>query len=305
MQKYLTSLLFAVMLPLALNAQSQSKPSELKGEHGTCAVALLSSSRVAFAIDSRLTYVSPTGKILGHQTGCKVSLPRPSILVATVGYIDSTIKATDGLDHWNAMEEANQAIKTLPENPTMNDIINWGTIWSKTLWTHFRRDHDISDLAALHHGVISETFLITIIDHTPFLYRTSVTWNGVNFSSETSHALFTGENPSPYFSGYCRQFFQTMDPVTGNWIPPAIPLDPVEMRSLESLKGIRSTVRNMFDLNFLVLQYEYLLTSIDDRIEGKNAVIGPPYATAQWDADSNAWKTDFNPECNQENPNHQ
>jgi hypothetical protein len=46
------------------------------------------------------------------------------------------------------------------------------------------------------------------------------------------------------------------------------------------------------------MRNELEFAKIDARINGRFAVIGGPYATAEWDGESNAWKTEFNPACN-------
>jgi hypothetical protein len=117
------------------NAQlaAASSPKELYS-HGTCSTTILAPFGAAFIIDSRITQTDQNGTVVSQFEGCKALLGRPTILLAGVGLEDSSGVA----GHWNSLDQAAEALKRLPENPSEEQLNQWGDEWAQSLWRHFR-----------------------------------------------------------------------------------------------------------------------------------------------------------------------
>ena len=142
------------------------------------------------------------GKIAAYQEGCKVALARPTILIAATGEAESVQNGS----RWNSLEKAQDALKSLPENPTLKQLNEWSAQWAKTLWTHDRQANVTPD----HPGNVSELLLITKIDGSTYIFSPNVTWNGWRFENDT-RTLQVGPEARTIYSGLCRGFVSTHD----------------------------------------------------------------------------------------------
>ncbi len=153
--------LFTVLLSLIASMDGQNTSSAKNStleSHGTCATVVLGKPGIAFVIDSKVTETSG-GLLVGQHTGCKVLLPRPTILIAGIGVEDTT----SNVGHWNSLDSASVALKDLPEVPTAAQIDHRGANWAQTLISHFRGGSETPPLV----GVVSEVLLITKLESSP------------------------------------------------------------------------------------------------------------------------------------------
>ena len=95
-------------------------------EHGTCAVLDLTSSDMAFSVDSLATLTDASRAWDGSKPACKVRLPRPDILVVAVGLADTG----GGPLRWNALDEAFRHPPTLRICANM-ELANSASLWAK------------------------------------------------------------------------------------------------------------------------------------------------------------------------------
>ncbi|WP_353068435.1 hypothetical protein RBB75_13940 [Tunturibacter empetritectus] len=254
-------------------------------EHGTCAVGVFTDKKMAFVIDSRMTLTS-NGKYLGHKEGCKVVLARPKVLLAATGVEDSIYD----VNHWNALEQAQAAMKLLPENPTYDQLDAWGLQWAQTMWGHYRNSGAKPDYT----GVVSQLFVMTKIDGQTYVLKPTVTWDGVRFGFTSIFAAVSPEASTQY-SGVCRKFVTTHDQAGAH--PREIPVTAEELREMNAIGDDRVRAQTIGELTDVATRFELKFTAIDERLEGDYASIGAPYSTASWDEGALTWKTKFNPAC--------
>ena len=162
------------MVVATVEAQVSQKASPKNAySYGTCATTVLAPFGAAFIVDSRITKKERDGNIVDQFEGCKVRLLRPTILIAAVGLEDAPGVA--GL--WNSLDQAVEALKTLPENPTEQQLNEWGTQWGNSLLHHFRDGGETPPPGEK----VAETLLITKIGNEPYYRRTTVTYDGSKF----------------------------------------------------------------------------------------------------------------------------
>jgi hypothetical protein len=226
------------------------------------------------------------GNFVRQEEGCKVALVRPNLLVAATGEEDSVYNQ----DHWNALEQAKQAIKTLPENPTNQQLEGWGKQWAQTLWTHYRQ----SGMVPGYVGVVSQLVVMTKIDGHVNVVKPTVSWNGSRFEAG-SFASSVLPTALTQYSGLCEKFVTTHDESGAH--PREIQITADELSVLDAIGRDRSKAQTMDQLSDVAMRNELEFTAIDERFEGSHTVIAGPYATAEWDYASDSWKTDFNSKC--------
>jgi hypothetical protein len=226
------------------------------------------------------------GNFVRQEEGCKVALVRPNLLVAATGEEDSVYNQ----DHWNALEQAKQAIKTLPENPTSQQLEGRGKQWAQTLWTHYRQ----SGMVPGYVGVVSQLVVMTKIDGHVNVVKPTVSWNGSRFEAG-SFASSVLPTALTQYSGLCEKFVTTHDESGAH--PREIQITADELSVLDAIGRDRSKAQTMDQLSDVAMRNELEFTAIDERFEGSHTVIAGPYATAEWDYASDSWKTDFNSKC--------
>jgi hypothetical protein len=193
-------------------------------KHGTCATTESTDSKIALVIDSRMTLMS--GKtFVGFQEGCKVALLRPTILVAATGLEDEVL---GGSNHWNSLLEANKELSSLPENPTKQQLLDWGTAWAKTLWAHY----EASGLRP-RDEVVAQLLLMTVVDGQTFIVRPTVTWSGTQFGWRIDSPM-SSPVATNYYSGYCRKFVNTRGKFNES-VPREIDITSRELKALDDI----------------------------------------------------------------------
>jgi hypothetical protein len=269
-----------------LSNSSEIQRSEQSKEYGTCAVTAFTDSRIAFVIDSRITQTSGN-RFVGQVEGCKVALVRPSILIAATGIEDAQL----GPNHWNALVEAKKSLSAMPENPTRSQLFAWGLLWATTLTKHYQESGYVPD----HVGVLSQLLLLTKVDGESFIFRATTSWDG-RFFSWGREQFGVSADATKAYSGLCKSFVNS-NAASGPRIAHSTSVTPEEYATLNRIGDDGRQARTIIELEALAMKFEKEFTAIDQRIEGDYAVIGKPYATAEWDRDSESWKTDFNPAC--------
>ena len=256
-------------------------------KHGTCATTIVAPFGAAFIIDSRLTETLGD-QIVSQHPGCKVLLARPSILLAGVGVEDTTGRA----GHWNSLDEASNGLKKLPENPTKAQLDQWASAWGTTLENHYRQAREKPNAPAFP---LSEMLLVTRVGNEFYFKRAGVEWDGVMFKITIAGQVLDETIPQVEFAGLCRKWVGH-DDGDGHLIPPQDRThgDDQRMRWYERRRAEAKTVD---DLRSAALGLESVLTDMDERLEGKQAGIAPPYANAEWAAEDKGWTTHFNAEC--------
>ena len=277
-----------LLIPLAASSQSTLSTSKRVLRYGTCATTVLAPFGAAFVIDSRITEKDQSGNITSQFEGCKVRLPKPTILIAGVGWEDVSF----GDEHWNSLVEGEKAAKQLSDLPTEEELNSWSYRWSRTLLRHFEHSPPPS-----RPGKISEMLLITKVDGQPYYRRTTVEWDGKQF-----HAYVEGqqiERTRPYlaYSGLCRDFVVHSSDEGGFLISAKYrnQEEQAEMRGIGD--RLKISGKSVVDLSVAALRLEDVLTQIDLRLEGSVAEIAPPFATAEWSETGTGWTAHFNPAC--------
>jgi hypothetical protein len=196
----------------------------------------------------------------------------------------------DGANHWNSLLEAKKALSSLPENPSKDQLLSWGQSWAKTLWLHY----EASGIRPKD-DVVAQLLLMTVVDGQTFIIRPTVTWNGSKFGVLTE-APMEGPIATNYYSGYCRKFVTTHGAFNER-IPREIAISSKELEALDNIGEAKNRAQTIYHLRNVAMRFELEFAKIDQRINGRYAVIGGPYATAEWDSGSDSWKTEFNPAC--------
>lgn len=284
-------LVFLAVTTTLIHAQANGVNTKLE-QHGTCSVTASAPFGMAFIIDSRVTQTDSEGHIVSQSPGCKVLLARPTVLLAGIGLEDTTGRA----GHWNSLDAASAALKTLPENPTVAQLDDWSDRWATTLWNHFRQGGETPIML----GELADIILITKIGDEPYYRRTNVNWDGTHFDERVDPQDLDRSKPYVRYAGACRDFvtvFVAPPEGKGHFQTSRVKHTSQEQQRLD-LWGFRKTsAQSVSDLATSIYGLESVLTDIDTRLHGDRAVIAPPYATADWPEDEKGWRTQFNAEC--------
>lgn len=286
MKFFLTCLLCAAIALIPLTQKRAS--AQQINKQGTCAVTAMAPFGIAFAIDSRVTETNRDGTIISQYEGCKLLLARPTILIAGIGLED-----TSGIaGHWNSLDEAAKALQSLPPNPSASEVNSWSKNWANTLIRHFRNGHETPHRV----GEVADILFLTKLDGKPFHQRTIVTWDGHKFIQLTDGNFLDQSRPGFHYAGACRSFVNTNDGEGGR-LRPAFQRTPVEHARFEHWGHRKDLAKSVDDLADAVYGIMKVSTDMDVRIEGSRAVIGPPYAYAQWGDNAQSWTVDLNERC--------
>ena len=283
------ALLCGICFTCGVHAQASHRAVDgAFNEHGTCAITSTAPFGVAFIVDSRITMSDDDGRFVSQKTGCKVLLARPTILLAGVGLVDTSGFA----GHWNSLDAASEELKSLPMNPTILQLNDWSYAWGQTLVKHFRDGKQTPRVK----GEVADILLVTKIDGKPYYRRAGVEWNGTKFIRFIEGQVVDPNLPALHYAGSCRYFARVNDG-SGHMLPIRVKRIPGEQTRFEYYGKRQATAKSVGDLADVVFGIESVSTDIDTRLEGKQAVIAPPYSTAQWPEEANGWQTNFNAEC--------
>lgn len=299
--------LVAVLLSLSLSLQGQNpksvgEKSELTpeqqvyfAEHGTCEVIAGHHRDIAVGVDSLITDENQQGKVIGHHTGCKVRQVAPDTLFISVGLS----AFASGVIHWDALGSAVEVFKGMPPDRPLRYMDEFAGIWSNNLWARSRQV-GVTPPSAL--DTVAILSVLTQVGGEPVEYEIKIGWDGQRYFGKSyvldSHLLDrAGSGAASYFKGLCREFVRARDYDTNETVPPIVKVSSEDRLDLDDIGRLKLQARTPAELSELVLRYEDVLTRIDREVQGANAGIGSPFATAWWDGLKHQWITNFNKEC--------
>ena len=267
-------IILVILAVMASVASCQTDAAKETYSHGTCATAVMAPFGAAFIIDSRLTLTDANGAIISKVEGCKVRLARPTILLAGVGLENLTRNS----GRWNSLDQAEKMLKLLPENPTEEQLNQWGEEWGRSLRDHFTDGREIP----LSPGPVAEVLLVTKIGNEPYYRRTTVYWTGDLFRYVIAGQDTDKTHPYVRYSGACRNFVVHSDEVHHVQVP-GVARNIREESAMRQIEDRMRGATTVAELMTAAAGLEDVLTKIDTRLQGKRAVTAPPYATAEWD----------------------
>lgn len=285
--KIRVGLLILLTASIAICQQKSPSSAAIKETHGTCATTAFAPFGIAFIIDSRLTNLDAQGKLVSQDTGCKVRLARPTILLAGIGLEATSNQA----GRWNSLDAAATALKQLPDNPTEDQLDQWSFNWGQTLAEHFQKAREIpSDT-----GTISEMLLITRVGTEFYFKRAGVVWDGHKFFGSIESQVRDKQIPQVEYAGACRAFVSHS--IDQGFVPPRYSLPTPLNKRLQIWGHKKAEATTVNDLVRAVYGLETVFADNAKISDPDHPVIAPPYATAEWAVGDPGWSVNFNAEC--------
>jgi hypothetical protein len=138
--------------------------------------------------------------------------------------------------------------------------------------------------------------LVTKVNGRPYFRRTTIEWDGVQFTGTIEGQVINKTDTDVEYSGACRAFMNHTES-GGKYFPATVQHTVAEQIRIDEIGTRKQAAKTVKELADAAWSYEIVLNDIDVDYEKDHAVIAPPYAFAEWDEGNAGWTVRLNPEC--------